>query len=362
MVEMSDVTELTADEPIRPPSTPEWPALSRQLGNVLVTGASGFIGQVLCRTLQQQGVHVRALLRRPARGAWQGTILGDITDYRTLQTACSNMDTLFHLAGKAHALEERTSGTTGKDDYDRINRAATEQLVRAAAEAGVQRVVLFSSVKAMDEGSDVPIDETCVPCPETPYGCSKLAAEHAVLAAGSGIPHTSVLRLTMVYGPHAKGNLARMIQAIRHDGPSRLLRFPPLPPVPNRRSMVHVEDVIQAAILAAALPVANRRVYIVTDGHFYATHELQRAILETLGRPVPAWHVPYVLLQGAAWVGEWIGRLRGRRFPLDQAALQKLLGSACYSNARLVRELGYHPRWSLMSAMPHIVFPGAPVP
>ena len=90
--------------------------------------------------------------------------------------------------------------------------------------------------------------------PDTPYGRSKLAAEELVLHGGY-VPEPVVLRLCMVYGPQAKGNIEKMIEAVRRN------RFPPLPEMGNRRSMVHVQDVVQAAVLAGTHPAAVGQAY-----------------------------------------------------------------------------------------------------
>jgi len=220
--------------------------------------------------------------------------------------------------------------------------------LEVAQEAGVRRFVCFSSVKAMNEGGPDCLDEATACHPETPYGKSKLAAERLVMA-GDYVPEPVVLRLSMVYGPAMKGNLPRMVEAVDKG------RFPPIPEFGNRRSMVHVEDVVQAALLAAERPEAVGQIYIVTDGQPYPTRQLYEWICEALGKPVPAWQISKIILKVLARVGDLIGNVGGRRFLFDSDALEKLAGSAWYSSKKIEQELGFQAKHHLRESLPEIV-------
>jgi len=311
----------------------------------LVTGASGFIGQVLCQRLRDQRVQVRGGMRRVVEGPWDEVVLVDLVTQRFPEDALAGVDTVFHLAGKAHALSETRQD---EEEYSHVNTDGTRVLLEAAKDAGVRRFIFISSVKAMGEGGDACQDESKECRPETPYGESKLAAERLVLEGGY-VPEPVVLRLSMVYGPSRKGNLPRMIDAAAKG------LFPPLPEVGNQRSMVHVVDVVQAALLAAEKPVAVGQTYIVTDGQTYSTRQMYEWICEALEKPVPVWNMPVGLLKILAKVGDGIGKIRGRRFLFDSDALDKLTSSACYSSEKIERELGFRPKWDLHSALPDIV-------
>jgi len=310
-----------------------------------ITGASGFIGRSLCQQLHEQQVQVRAGMRHKVKGPWDKVVLFDLATQTLPEDALTRVDTIFHLAGKAHALSETRQD---EEEYFHINTEGTRRLLEAARDAGVRCFVFISSVKAMGEGGDACQDESASCCPETPYGKSKLAAERLVLEGGY-VPEPVVLRLSMVYGASRKGNLPRMIEAVAEG------HFPPLPEVGNRRSMVHVEDVVQAALLAAEKPAAVGQTYIVTDGQACSTRQLYEWICEALGKPVPAWTIPPGLLRVLAKVGDGFGRVRGRRFVFDSDALDKLIGSACYSSEKIERELGFCARQRLRSALPEIV-------
>jgi nucleoside-diphosphate-sugar epimerase len=359
--------------------------------NVLVSGASGFIGRHLVASLlesQPQPVpvstaaleHVSAgvpgappdaaphpkrsrsvkrvgVLVRPTRVSevqrlWPGAdvspIAADLLDHRTLRGVCDGFDTVFHLAGYAHA-DDANEGRADEVHWQ-ITVDGTRALLREAAYAGARRFVFASTVKAMGEGGEVQLDESSTLEPASGYGRAKREAEQLVLAAGREYGmHTCVLRFPLVYGRDNKGNLPRMISAIDRG------RFPPLPAVENRRSMVHVDDVVQALVLAAEKPAANGQMYLVTDGQAYSARQIETLIRRALGKPLPRWAVPASVLRFGARLGDVAGNLLHRRMPLNTSALEKLLGSAWYSNEKIRRELSFRPRRTLADALPEMV-------
>lgn len=317
--------------------------------SVLVTGGSGFIGRQLVEALLKQGADVTALSRHVSVSGGEGykTIEADLTHPVTLEGVCHGTDIVFHLGGNAHAVDQTDRGSEEINQQVTVN--GTNAILEQAIKAGVSRFVFFSSVKAMGEGGEVCLDETAECRPTTSYGRAKLEAEKLVLEAGRrGVPST-VLRLPMVYGPGCKGNLPRMIQAVARG------RFPSLPETGNKRSLVDVRDVIQAALLVGANPIATDKVYIVTDDLAYSTRQIYEWICIALQRPVPRWFLPLSLLRSAAHIGDMIHRVSGRRFVLDTDALAKLTGSAWYSSEKIRRELNYRPTHVLRNSLPEMV-------
>ncbi len=326
-----------------------------QDGVKLVTGATGFIGKRLVNALRSEGAVVRALIRDPQKidALWLNgsvtSIMANLTDASDLEIACSGVETVFHLASYAHSTDQDNT-REGRLHWE-TTVEGTRAVLSAAQAAGVRRFVFLSSVKVMGEGGGVCLDETAREVPTTHYGRAKLVAERLVLAAGRehGI-HVAVLRLPLVYGPGNKGNIPRMIAAIDRG------RFPPWPNVQNRRSMVHVDDVVLALLLAAEAPVASGQIYLVTDGCTYSTRELYEAICRTLDRLVPPWSVPVWGLWVAARLGDGLHKVFGRNVPLTTDTLGKLLGSAYYSNKKICAELGFEPRYSIYEALPEMVY------
>jgi UDP-glucose 4-epimerase len=364
---------------------------------VLVTGACGFIGRELSRKLTAIGCQVRGVdLRRDSSAGievWPADITAQNLDPRIFE----GMDMVFHLAGKVHSLSAKFNDD---DEYFRVNTSGTRRVLEGAGRCGVKRVVFFSTIKAMsndvvtgrgqgadDRGQrsedggqgggggrwkmedgrwktedggrrtedqqlgipqDKPLTEEDQIEPDTAYGKSKLEAERLVLQGGY-VPEGVVLRLCMVYGPQAKGNIEKMIKAVQHN------RFPPLPELGNKRSMVHVQDVVQAAVLAGTHPKATGQVFIVSDGQTYSTRQLYELICRASNRKVPGWTMPIRVLRGLAVVGDLIGKARGRRFVFDSDALKKLTGSAWFSPEKIQTMLGFKPEWNLERALPEMV-------
>ncbi|RMH50763.1 MAG: NAD-dependent epimerase/dehydratase family protein [Zetaproteobacteria bacterium] len=308
---------------------------------VLITGVTGFIGRELARQCREAGWEVVGTSRSPAEiegVRWRRWELRSPPD----PALFDGVESIFHLAGKAHALAERRQE---RDEYDALIVEATGRLLDAARAAGVRRMVYFSSVKAAGMRPGLMRADDPAP-PETPYGAAKRAAERLLLAQQRVEP--VILRPAMVYGPTDKGNLPRMIRAIARR------RFPPLPACGNRRSMIHVADVARAAMLLATHPGAAGTVFIATDGEEYAIEQITQWIYDALGRPAPRLRLPLPLLTAAASLGDAIGAVTGRRPPLDSAALDKLIGDARYDSGPL-RALGFAPQRTLKEAMAEIV-------
>lgn len=322
--------------------------------NSIVTGASGFIGQLLVKRLVRDGSSVLCLDIRQGSVPDCMFVKADITKAGKWAAVIGGVDTIFHLAGKAHALSEMRQDEA---DYYRVNTEGTRNVLEAAKSHGVRRFVLFSSIKAMsrdDEEAEIssspsrPWSESDTVAPDTLYGWSKLAAEKQVLEGGY-VPEPVVLRLCMVYGAGAKGNMQKMLEAVEHR------RFPPLPDIRNKRSMVHVEDVLEAALLAANHPAAAGEIFIVSDGKTYSTRDILHAMYVALDRSTPSWSMPLWALRALGYAGDAIGRVRGRRFVFDSDSIPKLLGSAWFSSEKIQNVLGFRPQWDLELALPSMV-------
>ena len=118
--------------------------------------------------------------------------------------------------------------------------------------------------------------------------------------------------------------------------------------------MVHVEDLVQATLLAADRPEAVGRTYIVTDGVDYSTGEVYRRVRAALGLEPARWAFPAALLRFLAWTGDLL-RALSLPTPLDSGVAERLLGSECYRSDRIRQELGYRPTRTLWDALPDVV-------
>jgi UDP-glucose 4-epimerase len=316
----------------------------------LITGATGFIGGHIVRDIAAAGYAVRAFYRAvPSDLDRIGceVIRGDLRDPLAAKQAVEGCEAVVHLAGKAHAVDERF-GNDG--EYESINVEGTRYLLEAAAAAGVRQFIFASSVKVFGETTDGCVDESQAPVPQSAYAKSKWAAEQLVrkYAERYGF-HGVSLRLPMVYGPTQKGNLFRMIAAIDRS------RFPPLPRFEAVRSMLHVKNFTQAVLRLLETKKPLKDCYIVTDAKPYNVTTIYELLCAGLGKPVPSWRVPLWLLKMCAGAGDIVQGVTRRPFPFTSTSLSKLIEPACYSSQAIVRDVGYQPTLSFEDAVPELI-------
>lgn len=312
------------------------------MNRVFVTGASGFVGQRLTFALSDKQTSLRLLSRVEQLGF--ETVVCDLQSELIPGDALIDIDTVFHLAGFAHDLRDASEV---EHFYHAVNVDATLRLAELAAASGVQRFIFVSSIKA--GGSALPgkcMTECDQGAPEGVYGQTKREAELKVLEIGreSGM-HVSIVRPSLIYGAGVKGNLRLMLSAVRRGW------FPPLPETGNRRSMIHVDDLVSALLLVADDSRANGEVFIATDGIDYSTRGIYDVMRTAMGKRTMTMSIPKFLFIVAAWLGDSTG---GRLFPFDGYRMQKLLGDECYSSDKL-QGLGFKSQHTLQSAMPEMV-------
>ena len=296
------------------------------MNNYLVTGATGFIGRRLINLLKTTECEIR-IISRYAQNNFE-TYICDFESENIPERALESVDTVFHLAGFAHDMQDPSKV---EDLYLVINVDATVELARLAVKSGVKRFVFISSVKAgggMASGKC--INEFDQNEPEGVYGRSKREAELKLLKIGSesGM-HVSIIRPSLVYGPNVKGNLQLMLSGIKKGW------FPPLPEMGNRRSMIHVDDLVRAILLIAEDKRSNGEIFIATDGTPYSSREIYNAICSIVGRTIPKWNLPKALFKIASLIS-----------PRIKYKINKLLGDECYSSAKL-EALGFKAQRTL---------------
>jgi UDP-glucose 4-epimerase len=268
--------------------------------------------------------------------------VGDIVDEAAVRSAVAGVDTVVHTAALLHVNDPPASS---RIRYEEINVNGTRNVVDAALSAGVRRLVFFSTIAIYGPSHGQTLTEETHPRPDTLYGETKLTAESLVLEArrGDGSALGTVLRLAAVYGVGMKGNYAQLVRALARG------RFVPIGPGHNRRTLVHAEDVADAALLAADHPAAAGRVYNVTDGQCHTLMEIIGFICNALQRPMPRWAVPIRAARFAAGALEWAARLVGRGSPVARHAIDKYLEDVSVAGNRIQMELGFRPRFDARS-------------
>jgi len=293
---------------------------------IAITGATGFVGKKLCNALQNKDL--RLLVRRHEFSITDEQIICNLADLDLPSNSLDNVSTVFHLAAVAH---DARNESTIENLYYRVNVEATVHLAKLAIESGVKKFIFISSVKA----GGIPIDGECSKEsdqfePEGVYGRTKREAELKLLEiASKSKMQLFIIRPALVYGPNLKGNLNLMMSGIEAGW------FPPLPEIGNRRSMIHVDDLVRAILFVSNKESANGKIYNATDGKEYSSREIYDAMCFEIGKPISNWSIPKILFD---LMSLFSSKMSYR--------VNKLLGSECYSSEKL-NALGYRPKRSL---------------
>jgi len=255
---------------------------------VALTGATGFIGQHLLRGLSARGYRLRVLLRRPTAmpDGCASVLIGDIAKSYNMSEALADVDAVIHSAGVPHAM----SGLPD-DDYRLFNTEATVRFACAAKRARVKRFVFLSSIRAQSgPAANAVLTEDQEPRPTDAYGRSKLDAEKGL--AGIGLDWAA-LRLALVYGPGAGGNIARLIRLARTPYPL------PLASLKARHSLLGLENLVEAVDRVLSAPETLNRPLIVADPAPLTIAEIIAALRQGMGRSAGLFYVPAPVLKAA---------------------------------------------------------------
>jgi len=244
---------------------------------ILVTGASGFVGQAVCRELLRLGYTPRACLTNIAKwpalqaevpGLSENAVIGDLTAQPDLREAFQDIDGVIHLAARVHVMRDRTVNPLAQ--FRRVNVQGSIDLARAAARYGVRHLVYVSSIKVNGEAtSGQAFTEDDVPAPVDPYGISKREAEDALrsIAFATGL-EVAIVRPPLVYGPGVRANFLRLLKLAEMGIPL------PLPDTKNLRSMVHVENLSSLLVRCLEDPGAANQTFLISDGEDLSTRDL----------------------------------------------------------------------------------------
>lgn len=249
---------------------------------VLVTGATGFVGQHLCRYLLENGFSVKAVGRKPSIDINHSRLtyysvptINGSTDWSDM---LQGVHFVVHLAARVHQLKDK--GMQALKAYQETNVRGTQQLASAAIKHDVKRFIYVSTIKVLGEKTiEMPLRAEEQPRAMDAYSLSKLKAELIVQEKSrrSGMEWV-IVRPPLVYGPGVKGNFARIFKLAK----SRL----PLPfaGLNNRRSLVSVYNLVSFITCCLTHPNANREVFLVSDNQDLSTGELVRILRRLQGR------------------------------------------------------------------------------
>jgi nucleoside-diphosphate-sugar epimerase len=298
---------------------------------MLVTGASGFVGRAFSAEVNSRGMAVQGATRTPSdlpngiKNVLVGSIDGN-TDWYDGLTGCK---VVVHLAARAHVMQEAANDPLV--EFRRVNVQATLNLARQAAAAGVRRFVYISSIGVNGaETFQLPFTAQDVAAPHSPYAVSKYEAELGLqeLAAETGM-EVVIIRSPLVYGPGAPGNFGSLMRWLKRGVPL------PLGAIHNQRSLVSLDNLVDLIVTCLTHPEAANQTFLVSDGEDVSTTELLRRLGQAMGHPARLIPVPTSFLKlAAAMVGK-------------QDVVQRLCGSLQVDIEKTRRLLGWTPPLTL---------------
>jgi nucleoside-diphosphate-sugar epimerase len=279
--------------------------------NVLVTGATGFVGRFLVKRLIEHNYAVKTVVRKIS-----AALFNKPCDFIEIPDLCAavnwlphleKVDAVIHLAGRAHILKETESNAAAL--FHEVNTTATLKLAEQAAAAGVKRFIYVSTIKVNGSiTTEQAFTEEDISFAADAYGQSKLEAEKKLLEMmknQSGM-EIVIVRPPLVYGPHAVGNFLSLLKWVQRDIPL------PLAKLKNKRSLISIFNLAEFLELCIHHPNAANQIFVVADGEDLSTPALISKLAAAMNKkskllPVPLW----VLNMGAQMTGkkEWYEKL-----------------------------------------------------
>ena len=274
--------------------------------NIIITGATGFVGKNLSKYLLEESFQVKTYIRNNALNL-------------------SNISTIVNLVGKAHDLKN----TSSSQEYYQVNTELTKRVYDAFLSSEAKVFITLSSVKAVADQVEGELIEQHLPNPVTHYGKSKLLAEQYIFS--KEIPEGKrvyVLRPCMIHGPGNKGNLNLLYKIVSK-------RIPwPLGAFQNKRSFCSIDNLMflfKELIEREDIPSG---IYNVADDEPLSTNELIGLIAQSQKRNPKIWNFSKKFIEGVASIGDKL------HLPLNSERLHKLTSSYVVSNAKIKAAIG----------------------
>ncbi|MEM9218617.1 MAG: NAD-dependent epimerase/dehydratase family protein [Cyanobacteria bacterium P01_F01_bin.150] len=309
---------------------------------ILVTGATGFIGHHLVSKLRP--IYPLTLAVRNRQNCDDANLrivdIGDIDGETDWQEALQGIDVVIHLAARAHQLND--TAVNPQQLFDSINTEGTKNLAQQSIRAGVKHFIFISSIGAMATLSESILTDESACQPDTPYGCSKLAAEKSLMELSQNSDMTwTILRPTLVYGPGNPGNMDRLMKLVKTGLPLPFGSFH------NRRSFIYVGNLVDIILKAVSHPKAQNQTFLCSDGDDLSTTELIQQIAKCADRRCSLLPVPLSLLRLGGGMLDILQNLLGRSLSVNSETIARLMGSLWVDNSKLYSHLEWTPLYSI---------------
>jgi len=299
--------------------------------NILVTGASGFIGSALVPSLIAKN-HAIVTMGRHCSSSFSPKVkqqrIDSLTEPSAWQNLLAGIDAVVHLAG--------ISSDTDIEVLKKINVDSTRLLVEAAIEHGVKRFIFISSVKAMGESSRHPFSEKTPPHPTSPYGISKWEAEQTIMRCKHKLEYV-ILRPPMVYGPNVRGNFLQLLKLVRKGFPL------PLGMVSNARSLLFIDNIVDAVLCCLDHDAAANQTFLISDNEYCSVPQLLHHIAHCMNKRIILPSVPISLLR-------FLAALTGKK-----ETISRLTESLAVDISRITDTLNWQPPYSMQEGIQQTV-------
>ncbi|RXS43020.1 NAD-dependent epimerase/dehydratase family protein [Idiomarina sp. 29L] len=258
---------------------------------ILLTGASGFIGNELFKQLNNNGFGVIGT----ARQFYGDSILAMPLGTKDWSPVLDGVETVIHCAALAHVPQSKDEAFRAKVRV--LNVEAPAKLARQAKEHGVKRFIFLSSVKALGESTppNSPYNSNSECSPEDLYGKSKRDAELALKKELEGsATELVIIRPPLVYGPGVKGNFKALMGVAKKNLPL------PFASVENKRSLVSLDNLVSLIVTCVKHPEPLNGTFLVSDDHDVSSKELFETLTRTYGKDPKLWPFPVSLMKLSA--------------------------------------------------------------
>ena len=302
---------------------------------IALIGGSGFIGTQLVAALQRAGHDVRIFDKAPSAEFPNLVRLGDVRDRAAVRAALEGVDVVVNLAAE-HRDDVRPLSL-----YFDVNVGGAENIVHAVEELGIERLVFISSV-AVYGNAPAPWQETSPQLPVNPYGESKAKAEIVYRRWADAAPAArslAVLRPSVVFGPHNRGNVHTLIEQIRRR------RFVMVGSGTTVKSIAYIENLIAFLVTQFDHP-AGIHVFNYADKPDLTTDQLVKRIRGLLGDSASPWRLPYPLALAAGRVFDLVAAVTGRNLALSSERVRKFCSESRVGTQAL-EDSGFRAPFSL---------------
>ena len=293
---------------------------------ILITGANGFIGSRCVAYSKSNNIPYTSVSRADLND--DNSIKFNLEKQNLEELILDDIGTIIHTIGIAHDTSSQNSKKISL--YKSINVNLTVNLAKHALNCGVKKFIYISSIKASGEPQNgkCHAENYVGPCSNI-YGETKRDAELKLLDLLKGKNlDLCIIRPSLVYGPNVKGNLKSMLNLINKG------IFPPLPKVNNKRSMIHVDDLVSAIFLFLKRN-SRGEIFNVTDNRVYSSRSIYESLSYAQNIEPASWSIPKIIFD-----------ILGLILPSFKKKSSVLFNDSNYDSSKL-NEIGFSPKLTL---------------